>query len=334
MNKPVSKLFKLKRWLTLPETARHLTGLCGEEVTEADILRLVLDGHLKLSVNFVQETWAAPCKLACYPEDKLRVAIANKSYPEELNWRENPRGMELASLKIGEDKFLNSQDKEWVSLSGLYSLPMIDGDWLAVEQKWRSLTGNHEVMRPGYYGTFLEDDNKTIYRLKDGINFSEYQAVYKPKQNELRRHIANNNISKDNAETLLNLLEEERETFLKENHRATLPQDSALVVRTEALRELEQFLSDTAQDKEISTKTHKSTEINAQKREQILGAALSVLASWPNECKSNSGKIQATKIRELIENKGYFFWRENGEPPLATSEIEKLIRLWLNKTGE
>ena len=47
-----SKLFKLKKWLTIPETAKHLSIMFGEEVQEVDVLRLGLDRHLKLSVNF------------------------------------------------------------------------------------------------------------------------------------------------------------------------------------------------------------------------------------------------------------------------------------------
>ena len=38
--------------MTVPETAQHLFTAFGEEVNEADIFRLVLDGQLKLSVNF------------------------------------------------------------------------------------------------------------------------------------------------------------------------------------------------------------------------------------------------------------------------------------------
>jgi hypothetical protein len=53
-----SKIFKLKPWLTLPEAAKHLSGVCGEEVTEAHILRLALDGHLKLSVLFTSNALA------------------------------------------------------------------------------------------------------------------------------------------------------------------------------------------------------------------------------------------------------------------------------------
>ncbi len=46
----ISKLLKVREWFTVPETAKHLSMMFGEEITEADILRLALDGKLKLSV--------------------------------------------------------------------------------------------------------------------------------------------------------------------------------------------------------------------------------------------------------------------------------------------
>jgi hypothetical protein len=44
---------KFKEWLTVPDAARHLSILFGEDVSEADVLQLALDGHLTLSVHFV-----------------------------------------------------------------------------------------------------------------------------------------------------------------------------------------------------------------------------------------------------------------------------------------
>ncbi|MFH0783213.1 MAG: hypothetical protein V2B20_14865 [Pseudomonadota bacterium] len=48
-----SKLFKFKEWQTLSEATKYLSTLFGEEIVEADVLRFALDGHLKLSVYFV-----------------------------------------------------------------------------------------------------------------------------------------------------------------------------------------------------------------------------------------------------------------------------------------
>jgi len=48
----------LKKWLTIPEAAKSLSKLMEEEVSEADILRFALDGHLTLSVNIVNTAYA------------------------------------------------------------------------------------------------------------------------------------------------------------------------------------------------------------------------------------------------------------------------------------
>lgn len=52
----MSKLLKLKEWLTVADAARHLSILLEAEVNEADVYRLALEGHLTLSVLFVNPT--------------------------------------------------------------------------------------------------------------------------------------------------------------------------------------------------------------------------------------------------------------------------------------
>ena len=54
----MSKLLKLKEWLSVEDAARHLSIMFGEQVTEADILQLALDGRLTLSLNFVNDVYA------------------------------------------------------------------------------------------------------------------------------------------------------------------------------------------------------------------------------------------------------------------------------------
>jgi hypothetical protein len=58
-----AKAFRLREWLTVPEATRYLTIAFGEDVTEADVLRAAIDGHLKLSVDFVNGTLAERGKL-------------------------------------------------------------------------------------------------------------------------------------------------------------------------------------------------------------------------------------------------------------------------------
>lgn len=340
MNKPVdSKLFKLKKWLTLPETAKHLSGICGEEVAIADILRLALDGHLILSVNFINHTHAKPGKVIEH---------------ENVVWKEMPsliRNGQFSnipllipdSLYIRDNKYLKLE-KKVVVIKGVWDLPMIGNDRIDIEHKYQRLTDGPSVELINIDGTFVERQAGEIYQLQEyfGDRYG-YEAATKAQFDKYIRlkFSKSNNRRKDK----LLILREEKLEKLKEVEKewknygryypaGGLPEDCVLVVRTDALREFEQFLKDNEIDTKTSSKPHGNTERFAKKREQVLGAALSVLARWPNECKNGLGKIEATKIRELIENKGYLFWRENGEPPLSTGEIEKLIREWLNKTND
>lgn len=86
----MSKLFKLKEWLTVPDAAKHLTVVFGEEVTEVDVLQLALEGHLKLSIFIEDISIARPGKIvsevesvfvSCpYLENPLRKAIRIKNF--------------------------------------------------------------------------------------------------------------------------------------------------------------------------------------------------------------------------------------------------------------
>src|SRR6266705_3500600 len=62
------KLLKLKKWLTVADAARHLSIIFGEEVTDAGVLRLALDGHLRLSVHFVNYAKAKCGKVVPWEE--------------------------------------------------------------------------------------------------------------------------------------------------------------------------------------------------------------------------------------------------------------------------
>ena len=72
----LGKLFSLKEWLTLDDTARYLSISFGEEVTRADVLRLAIDRRLILSVNFVNHATVRKGKLV--PLEETRFSILRK----------------------------------------------------------------------------------------------------------------------------------------------------------------------------------------------------------------------------------------------------------------
>lgn len=342
---PTSKLFKLKQWLTLHEAAKHLSGICGEEVTEADILRLGLDSHLKLSVYFVNHTYAKMGCVVYFDEKKLSGLTSDGIYPEELKWGELPfSGIALMSLKIGANTFINIEENDVQTIGGVWDLPMIGGESLDIEHQWQNLTYGPEVTLQNLNGAFVEGRDGVMCKLQESFDHNPYKAGSTAQLEILKQYVADNNISKEKTEELFAQHKEDRKKYLENKDSrpkhedyypaSGLPEDSVLVVRTDALREFEQLISDTDQDKNSPTKPHGNTEINAQKREQILGAAMSVLANWPEQCRNSAGKFEATKIATRIDEKSLLYWPKTGEPPLSREKMEREISKWIKMAGK
>jgi hypothetical protein len=288
-----SKIFKLKKWLTIAEAARHLTGVCGEVVTGQDIFRLALDGHIELSINFLNPI---PVRFVSWVDTNL--GELPEGFEEEDNlphiWATLDKTKDsLKFLKFEEN---NSSNKS-VYIRDIWDLP-IDFNEKVIQKKYQEIIGNLTVKI---------DDSNVI--LVENYEFGQRCVLQSYREAPVPPHNKTFHIAPD------------------------LPEDSIFVVTTSAIRKFEQSLNDD-QEGITTKKVHGNSERNARKREEDLGAALAVLAKWPENCQAGSGSIKATKIRELIESKGYLFWREDGDPPLKTSEIENLIREWLRKTGE
>jgi len=77
-------------------------------------------------------------------------------------------------------------------------------------------------------------------------------------------------------------------------------------------------------------KTPGNITASAQKREAVLGAALAILATFPEQCRTKTGTVQGTKITKLIEEKSPFLFKySRGEPPLSPDAITREINKWL-----
>lgn len=281
----MSKLFKLKEWLTVPDAARHLSIAFGEEVSEPDVLRLALDGHLKLSVNFVNHASAKRGKVVPWEETEWKMFpkfdfgntpnMASPSSemapptPEEIMecppnllaaWNEIPEAERgdfsplLTSLNIDGKRFLNFNRKV-ASIADVWDLPMIGSERLDVEHLYQQLTGGPEVTLTGMDGAFVEKEDGVMCQLQEDFDENEYCAGSKAQLRKLEERIAVNNIKGAEAQKLLDKHKQDRKVFLearaskdKSNSyfpAGGLPNDSVLVVRTSALREFEQTVNNT-----------------------------------------------------------------------------------------
>lgn len=220
----MSKLFKLKEWLTVPDAARHLSIVFGEEITEADVLRLALDGHMNLSVNFVNFAMAYFCNVVPFSEARI--------VPGFLFEGQEP-------YKVCLDQHLNNQEvlqigKEIVQIEGVWDLLMVGGERLDVEHKYQQLTGGVDVALVHMAGTFVKGANGQICQIQSRDNDNEDSE----RANEVRPW---------NHPDMYRRAE-------------GLPKDSVLVVRTDALRKLEESINDiSASAEKLMTSTERNT---------------------------------------------------------------------------
>lgn len=278
----MSKLFKLREWLTVPETAKHLSGLLEEDVTEADVLRLVLDRRLKLSINFVNAAAARKCTVISWEEtdwklvqipswipgfNQKKTSLESVALPQKLQALYNKIPIDereqymplLQGLNIDDKRYLNI-DEGIGTITGTWDLSMIGNESLDVEQRYQMLTGGPEVTGNYLEGSFVEGDVDSIFQLQDDMADSSQEEIKK---------------------RALELSYKDHKRYFPAHG---LPYDAVWVVRTAALREFEQSLN-----------SH-STNVVKLSDNTLLATIAALLASWP------SGKQPSAKDLEKAAN--------------------------------
>lgn len=252
----MSKLFKLKEWLTLDEAAEHLTVVLGESVLEKDIYRLALDGYLQLSINIINGTQVHKGKIIS---------------PEEVEWQEFsssllPNITEKPvlipdSLCIDENRFLKLEEKV-KSIRGVWDLMMIGGERLDIEHWYQQLIEGPAITLTSLDGAFVQKGN-VVCQLLESFEENEYQTGSLAREKNMEAFIAQNELSSDEIKEIRQKFKLEREEFLKEQKSKTdeqnyypaagLPSEGVLVVRTKAIMDFINSLNEGA-EKPLSTK--------------------------------------------------------------------------------
>lgn len=253
-NKKIVKnmLFKLKKWLTVPEAARHLSSLFEEAVSEADVLRLALDRHLKLSVNFVNQVYGKRGKLIAYEdEENLPAEFRSKlatlaKLPEELKDQ-----MISFLMKTGDfDGHLLCLDTKITTIDGIWDIPMVAGQLYVIENEYQKLFGGPRVITPIVGAAFFVKEGGDVCRLYEEFNES---FVYETKEGEKTFDFKN---------------ESDRYFPMA----ARLPGDSMLVVRTSSLREFEdRYFADQESAERPPSKRQQNSDLH------IIGALLEII---------------------------------------------------------
>lgn len=189
----MSRIFKLKKWLTLADGARYLTAALNEPISVSDIYQLALDGHLILSAHFVNHTQAYPgrriglgeAKIMLLPDAQAPLAEELKalmgSYPtegsrsEQHEWLSANRAVSdspsvhlcLKGDRISEHDVIDWEDRV-VSIDGLWDIPDFGGGRLDLEHQLQSLVGGPEITLTCLDGTVvISPDGARFAKLLD-----------------------------------------------------------------------------------------------------------------------------------------------------------------------
>jgi hypothetical protein len=160
----MSKLFQLKRWLTVAQAAKHLSTIFGEKVSDVDIFRLALDYRLQLSAVFIEGVLASLCN----PVDDADI-----QYKEVMSLS----GTGTLKLAIGgqityapDGRSLQVQDKTfWLDTDEPYDLTMMGGEKADLERRYWQLAGGSVVDTTDLDGAFVsagQGSNKRFFQLK------------------------------------------------------------------------------------------------------------------------------------------------------------------------
>lgn len=134
-----TKLFQLKEWLTIRDAARQLTSMLNEDVSEADIYQLALDGNLIISAYLPNGVDAKKGKLIRY---------------DEVRWEGFPQLDDFEYVK-GPDGKINMVHKKTKPLIHMPDalriddVPVQDARWLRLEEQVSRIDGLWDLAMMG-----------------------------------------------------------------------------------------------------------------------------------------------------------------------------------------
>ncbi|WP_157786888.1 hypothetical protein [Pseudomonas psychrophila] len=256
----MKKLFKLKKWLTLEETARRLSSVADEEVSPADVLRLALDGHLTISADFVNHARGKLWERV--PLESARTFTSDGShFPDSQPYTV------LIGVLLNEEEVLQPVvqygDQEPLVMHGVFDLTMWGAEELDIEHFYQKLTDGPDIALMNLEGPFLRGDDGQIYQLLESFDQNEHSSGSLAHLRSLEDHIAAEGIEPEKAKKIREWHSNQRVQFserMKANKKidnyypaSRLPSDCRLVVRNEAIRQLEdQLLKDESVSAPIS----------------------------------------------------------------------------------
>ncbi|MCH8491523.1 MAG: hypothetical protein LAT81_16590 [Oceanicaulis sp.] len=341
----MSRLLRLKSFLTLGEAADYLAHVLEEDVGVSDVLQLALDGHLTLTVNIVNGTSARKARIVSLKDGTFNVwgevdsaqpflppvLVRGVKFHEIDNLEPAIRkGLENQSLYlrpqgdlVSEDEYVEYEEPVF-TIWGLHDLPMIGAERINIQQAYQEMTGGPDVTVMNLDGAFVVSKGGDLYHLQESFEENEYKSGSHAFGRSLEEELAKGSYTSEHAEAMRIKYSKEREAYLKNKASKpkhadfyaadSLPQDAPIVVRPQALNELLQNLLSQA-DSEADFHADSSEYVSDHLR--IVNRAAKEFWSTADPDDANS----QPKESEVID-----WLKKQGMPQTTSKWVARIIR--------
>jgi len=317
--KPLTgKLFQLKEWVTIPEAAEILSSIFHEDVNESDVLRLGIDNHLTISVNFVNGTYGRIGEVVSLEKIEWKEVSSfmdsGEKIPENIKGNSKktrefiqsfPKKKVMKSIPIDEDRFINFEDKVY-SIGGIWDLSRYGGALIDISAEYYDTIGGLSYEYFLLEGIFVEKEGEKICHLQTSYDENPFTDGSMAQLESINEKIACDDVSNEEGRKLLEKHKKDREKFIRQrdehssiknfypsNH---LPPDSLLVIRTQSVLNLQNKLFGCELDKQDLDPRLETTYLN------IIGALLEYIEGNAPGTDKHSAYESRAKLIDLFSS--------------------------------
>lgn len=263
----MSKLFKLKEWLTLDEAVLHLSNVIGDPVTIADLYRFALDGHIKLSVRFVNGAYGVKGKWLKADDIANDLSYNDVTKQSPSNPAKSPEHNEM---------FVSGDD--WISwgeyvepIRGVWDLTMKGGESFDIADYYQESTSSLRVTTRDIKGILLQQKDVVCqlyrFRLNEQNSLREGYSSPKERLKEGNGYYSEQNcfiypLTPDSESIHYMFFNYTRKNYLGmyfESCTHLAQQDSVLVIKTSEITRFIQSLEDTPQEAKPLTSNERNS---------------------------------------------------------------------------
>lgn len=277
----MTKLLKLKKWLTLDEAVNHISSVLGEPVKVADLYRFALDGHLILSADFVNGVRVRKGQWVNFKDVELELItpLVDTGDGRLIGIPKNGEFIVDSERCIRFEKYITTVD-------GIWDLAMIGSERLDIEHNYQHLVSGPDVTNVCLGGAFIQKDN-VVCQVQESVDENEYMEGSKAWIRKIEDYLANKKIKKKIAKSMRERCSSEREKFIEnkknrpaiENYyEADLDVDDfIIVIRTNEVTRFIQTLEQTSVNEKPLSATERNTLL------VLIGAMCKELKIDPNQ---------------------------------------------------